>query len=112
MFGLAGYGLYAVLWATINLLENIFDTGMTSAMQRTVPQSATDADTATALRTAILFDVGPCLDAAAVLAVFAVAFAPYPNSPAKDRPLVLHAIHLFYFALPLRAFPLITSLAM
>src|SRR3546814_11831441 len=44
MFGLAGYGLYAVLWATINLLENIFDTCMTSAMQRTVPQSATDAE--------------------------------------------------------------------
>src|SRR3546814_7238929 len=36
MVGLVGYGLYAVLWAAINLLEEIFDTGMTSAMQRIV----------------------------------------------------------------------------
>ena len=54
MFGLAGYGLYAVLWAAVNLLENIFDLGMTSAMQRTVPQSASNAEAAAALRTAIV----------------------------------------------------------
>ena len=70
MFGLAGYGLYAVLWAAINLLENIFDLGMTSAMQRTVPQSASDADAAAALRTAMLFGVGPCLVVAALTSQF------------------------------------------
>src|SRR3546814_14801455 len=60
MFGLVGYGLYAVLWAAINLLEKIFDTGMTSAMQRIVPQSATDSDAAAALPTALLSAVTPC----------------------------------------------------
>ncbi|HNS87857.1 MAG TPA: hypothetical protein PKH09_13225, partial [Parvularculaceae bacterium] len=44
MFGLAGYGLYAVLWSAINLIENVCDLGMTSAMQRTVPRSANDED--------------------------------------------------------------------
>src|SRR3546814_5594918 len=71
MFGLAGYGLYAVLWAAVNLLENIFDLGMTSAMQCTVPQSASGADAAAALRTAMVFGVGPCILVAALVAVFA-----------------------------------------
>jgi O-antigen/teichoic acid export membrane protein len=112
MFGLAGYGLYAVLWATINLLENIFDTGMTSAMQRTVPQSASDAEAAAALRTAMLFGVGPCLAVAALIAVFAADLAPLLNVADKDRPLVVPAIQLFVWALPLWAFVEIATSAM
>ncbi|PZQ23651.1 MAG: polysaccharide biosynthesis protein [Sphingopyxis macrogoltabida] len=112
MFGLAGYGLYAVLWATINLLENIFDTGMTSAMQRTVPQSASDADAAAALRTAMIFGVGPCLIVAALIAVFAADLAPFLNVAEKDRPLVVPAIQLFVWALPLWAFVEIATSAM
>lgn len=38
MFGLTGFGIYAVLWALVNLTENIFDLGMTNALQRTIPQ--------------------------------------------------------------------------
>ena len=103
MFGLAGFGLYAVLWATINLIENIFDLGMTSAMQRTVPQSATDAEAAAALRTALLFGVGPCLVVAALIAIFAADLAPWLNVAEKDRALVTPAIQIFVWALPLRA---------
>jgi O-antigen/teichoic acid export membrane protein len=76
MFGLAGYGLYAVLWAAVNLLENIFDMGMTSAMQRTVPQSAGDAEAAAALRTAMIFGVGPCIIVAALVAILPPIWAP------------------------------------
>lgn len=112
MFGLAGYGLYAVLWATINLLENIFDLGMTSAMQRTVPQSASDAEAAAALRTAMLFGVGPCLVVAALIAIFAADLAPFLNVAEKDRPLVVPAIQLFVWALPLWAFVEIATSAM
>ncbi len=112
MFGLAGYGLYAVLWATINLLENIFDLGMTSAMQRTVPQSATDAEAAAALRTAMIFGVGPCLVVAGLIAIFAADLAPFLNVAAKDRPLVVPAIQLFVWALPLWAFVEIATSAM
>ena len=112
MFGLAGYGLYAVLWATINLLENLFDLGMTSAMQRTVPQSASDADAAAALRTAMVFGVGPCLIVAALIAAFAADLAPFLNVAAKDRPLVIPAIQLFVWALPLWAFVEIATSAM
>ena len=112
MFGLAGYGLYAVLWATINLLENIFDLGMTSAMQRTVPQSASDADAAAALRTAMLFGVGPCLVVAALISIFAAELGPLLNVAAKDRDLVTPAIRIFVWALPLWAFVEIATSAL
>lgn len=112
MFGLAGYGLYAVLWATINLIENIFDLGMTSAMQRTVPQSASDTEAAAALRTAMLFGVGPCIAVAALIAIFAADLAPMLNVAERDRPLVIPAIQLFVWALPLWAFVEIATSAM
>ncbi len=112
MFGLAGYGLYAVLWAAINLLENIFDLGMTTAMQRTVPQSASDAEAAAALRTAIIVGVGPCLLVAAIIAFFAAELAPLLNVAAKDAPLVAPSIRMFVWALPLWAFVEIATSAM
>src|SRR3546814_5071914 len=95
MFGLAGYGLYAVLWAAVNLLEKIFVLGMTSAMQRTVPQSASGADAAAALRTAMVFGVGPCILVAALVAVFAAELGPLLNVAAQDRDLVTPAIRIF-----------------
>ncbi|MBW8294812.1 oligosaccharide flippase family protein [Sphingopyxis sp.] len=112
MFGLAGYGLYAVLWATINLLENIFDLGMTSAMQRTVPQSASDAEAAAALRTAMIFGVGPCIIVAALIAAFAADLGSLLNVAAQDRALVTPAIRVFVWALPLWAFVEIATSAL
>jgi len=112
MFGLAGYGLYAVLWAAVNLLENIFDLGMTSAMQRTVPQSASDAEAAAALRTAMIFGVGPCIVVAAIIAVFAADLGPLLNVADHDRELVTPAIRTFIWALPLWAFVEIATSAL
>ena len=37
LFGLAAYGIYVVLWGAVNLLANIVDLSMTSALQRHVP---------------------------------------------------------------------------
>src|SRR3546814_16528074 len=37
LFGLATYGLYVVLWGAINLVSNIVDLSMTSALQRIAP---------------------------------------------------------------------------
>ena len=112
MFGLAGYGLYAVLWAAVNLLENIFDMGMTSAMQRTVPQSAGKAEAAAALRTAMIFGVGPCIIVAALIAFFAADVGPLLNVADKDRDLVTPAIRIFVWALPLWAFVEIATSAL
>lgn len=112
MFGLTGYGLHAVLWAAINLAENIFDLGMTSALQRTVPQAANDAEAAAALRTALLLGVGPCLVVAALTALAAPALAPYVNVAANDAENVVPAIQLFVWALPLWAFVEIATSAL
>ncbi len=103
MFGLAGYGLYAVLWAAVNLAENVFDLGMTSALQRTVPQAATRADELAALRTALLWGVTPCLVVAALASAFAEPLAGLVNVAAADVPRVAPAIAMFAWALPLWA---------
>ena len=112
MFGLAGYGLYAVLWAAINLAENVFDLGMTSAMQRTVPRSADDADAAAALRTALLLGVGPCFLAAAVAAWQAPALALLINVSEDDAANLVPALRLFIWALPLWAFVEVSTSAL
>lgn len=112
MFGLAGYGFYAVLWAGINLVENTFDLGMTSAMQRTVPRSANDADAAAALRTALVLGVGPCLVAAAIIAWQAPAIAPLINVAPDDAAKLVPALRLFIWTLPLWAFVEIATSAL
>lgn len=112
MFGLSGYGLYAVLWAAINLIENFCDLGMTSAMQRTVPRSANDADAAAALRTAMLLGVGPCIAAAAIVCWQAPAIAPLINVAAADVKTLVPAIRLFVWTLPLWAFVEIATSAL
>ena len=112
MFGLAGYGLYAVLWAAVNLLENIFDFGMTSALQRTVPQAADEAEAAAALRAALLWGVGPCLLVAVAAFFAAEALAGLVNVAAADVGRVAPAIRLFAWALPLWAFVEIATSAL
>lgn len=112
MFGLAGYGLYAVMWAAVNLAENIFDLGMTSALQRTVPQAASAAEEAAALRTALLWGVTPCLIVAALAALLADPLAALVNVAAADADRVAPAIRLFAWALPLWAFVEIATSAL
>ena len=112
MFGLASFGLYTVLWAAINLFENIFDLGMTSAMQRTVPQARDDKEAARSLRAAIILGVGPNLLVAVMATIFAPQIAPFLNVAAKDQALVVPAIQLFIWALPLWAFVEIATSAL
>ena len=112
MFGLAGYGMYAVMWSTVNLIENIFDLGMTSAMQRTVPKSATDEEAAEALRTAMLFGVGPCIVIAALISFYAADLAPLLNVAEDDEHLLIPAVRLFIWTLPLWAFVEIATSAL
>jgi O-antigen/teichoic acid export membrane protein len=112
MFGLAGYGMYAVMWSTVNLIENIFDLGMTSAMQRTVPQSASDAEAAAALRTAMIFGVGPCIVVAALISLFAADLAPLLNVAERDEHLLIPAVQMFIWTLPLWAFVEISTSAL
>jgi O-antigen/teichoic acid export membrane protein len=104
MYGLASFGLYAVLWSIVNLVENFADLGMTSAMQRTVPQAATQREQAHALRAALILGVLPCLLLAIIAVVFAADVAHLFNAKPEDELRLVGAIRIFAWALPLWAF--------
>ncbi|HZF43624.1 MAG TPA: oligosaccharide flippase family protein, partial [Sphingomonadaceae bacterium] len=112
MFGLSTYGLYAVLWAAVNLIENVADLGMTSALQRTVPQTRTEAEAVAALRAALLLGVTPCLLIAALISFLAPTVATLVNVAAADREGLATGIRLFAWALPLWAFVEISTSAL
>lgn len=112
MFGLASFGLYAVLWSLVNLVENFADLGMTSAMQRTVPQAATRREQAHAFRAALLLGVTPCLVLAGVAVFFAPVLAALFNAAPADAARLTGAIRVFAWALPLWAFVEIATSAL
>ena len=112
LFGLAGFGLYATLWAAVNLIENVADLGMTSALQRTVPQAKSERDAVASLRAAIIMGVGPCLIIALVVCLFAPSFSHIFNADAADQAKLAQAIALFVWTLPLWAFVEIATSAL
>ncbi len=101
MFGIANYGLYVVLWASINMLSNLFDLSMLQALQRIVPRAKTEAEAHGAVKFALLATLIPSSIAALFisLAAFPVArlFSVAPDQ-AADVPI---AIALFAWSLPL-----------
>ena len=104
LFGLAGFGLYSALWAAINLIENVADLGMTSALQRTVPQAKTERDAVAALRTALILGVGPCILIAALVTAIAPSLTHVFNAAEADQDRLAFLIATFVWALPLWAF--------
>ncbi|WP_243395841.1 polysaccharide biosynthesis protein [Sphingomonas oleivorans] len=103
MFGLPTYGLYMVLWSLVNLIENILDLGMTSGLQRVLPQAANARARAAAVRGAFILGVLPNLIAALLASLLAHRVAPLLNVAASDLPRLETAIRLFAWALPLWA---------
>lgn len=112
MFGLAGYGLYAVLWAVVTLVENIADLGMPAALQRVVPQSGTRADEAAALRAALILGVTPSIGIALVASLCAPMIAPLFNVADADADILVHAIAAYVWTLPLWAFAEVSTAAL
>lgn len=112
MFGLAGYGLYVVLWAAINLAENVLDLGMAAGLQRVIPQSKSPQDEVIALRSAFLLGVIPCLLFAIFVHLCASQIAPLVNAADTDAANLVNAIALFAWSLPLWAFIEISTSAL
>ena len=75
MFGLATYGLYVVLWGAVNLVANIVDLSMTSALQRVVPTRDSDEEAHGAVRLALLVSVVPAALIALAVSLNAEAVA-------------------------------------
>lgn len=112
MYGLAAFGLYAVLWSIVNLVENFADLGMTSAMQRTVPQAASRREQAHAFRAALILGVLPCFAIAVGSVAFSHDVAHLFNAAPADEERLASAIQIFAWALPLWAFVEITTSAL
>lgn len=104
MFGLPAYGIYVVLWGAVNLLTNLFDLSMTSALQRVVPTRDHDALAHGAVRLALLMTVLPAAAAALAIALNAEAAAGLFSAAPADAARLPAAIAMFVWALPLWTF--------
>ena len=103
LFGLAGYGIYVVLWGAISLLTNILDLSMTSALQRVVPTRDEDGAHG-AVRLALLATVLPATAVALLVSLNADAIAGLFSAAPEDEARLPNAIALFVWALPLWTF--------
>lgn len=112
MFGLASFGLYAVIWAAVNLTENFADLGMAASMQRVVPQARTPQEEVSALRSAMLIGLLPCLALAALASFSAARVAPLFNASAADSAMLVRIVTVFAWSLPLWAFVEIATSAL
>ena len=104
MFGLATYGLYVVLWGAVNLVTNIVDLSMTSALQRIVPTQPDEDGAHGAVKLALLVTVVPAALIALAVSLNAEAVAGLVSAAPEDRDELPVAIALFAWALPLWTF--------
>jgi O-antigen/teichoic acid export membrane protein len=111
LFGLAGYGLYVVLWGAINLLSNVLDLSMTAALQRVVPAASSEADAHSAVKLALLVSVLPAALVALLIALNAEWLASFVAAAPEDRAALPFAIALFAPALPLWIFVEVSTAA-
>ncbi|MBB4632513.1 lipopolysaccharide biosynthesis protein [Sphingosinicella soli] len=104
MFGLATYGIYMALWAAVNIVSNVADLAMTSAMQRTIPQAKTEERAHSALKTALVIGMVPSIIIALGVSTFAAPVAALFNAAPRDAASLELAVALFAWALPLWTF--------
>lgn len=104
LFGLASFGIYTAIWAAITLIQNIANLGMTSALQRTVPQAHSEREAVAALRAALVMGVVPCLIIALFMSVFAAHLTHIFNAAEADVSKIEFFLAVFAWSLPLWAF--------
>lgn len=104
LFGLATYGIYVTLWAAVNLVTNIIDLSMTSALQRVVPGEESEERVHGAVRFALLVSVLPAALVALAVTLNAEAIAAFFSAAPEDAARLPLAVALFAWALPLWTF--------
>ena len=103
LFGLATYGIYVVLWAAINLIENVVDLSMTAALQRIVPGEEEERAHG-AVKAALLIAVLPSILIALLVTLNAASVAAIFSAAPEDLADLPRAVALFAWALPLWTF--------
>ena len=104
LFGLATYGIYVALWAAVNLVTNIIDLSMTSALQRVVPGEDSEERVHGAVKLALLVSVLPAALVALAVTLNAGAIAGLFSAAPEDAARLPAAVALFAWALPLWTF--------
>lgn len=104
LFGLATYGIYVVLWGSVNLISNIVDLSMTSALQRVVPAERSEERIHGAVKAALLMAVLPSILISALVSFNAEAVAGLFSAAPEDAASLPRAVALFVWALPLWTF--------
>lgn len=104
LFGLATYGIYVVLWGAINLVSNIIDLSMTSALQREIPSSDNEEQAHATVKFALLVSVVPAVVIALLITLNAEAVAGLFSTAPEDRERLPQAVAIFAWALPLWTF--------
>ena len=104
LFGLATYGLYVALWGAVNLISNIVDLSMTSALQRIVPSEDDEERVHGLVKGAFLLALTPAILVAAAASVNAEAIAALFQAAPDDQATLPRAIAIFAWAIPLWTF--------
>jgi O-antigen/teichoic acid export membrane protein len=104
MYGWATFGIYTVLWACVNIIENIVDLSMTQGLQREVPAAPNAGVAAAMVRYALLITVIPAVILAIAISLCAHWIAPWFNAADRDLALLPTTIAIFAWALPLWTF--------
>ena len=104
LFGLATYGVYVALWGAVNLISNLADLSMTSALQRVVPGEDEEERAHAAVKGALLAALSFAILISAVVTWNAEAIAGIFSAAPQDRAALPRAVALFIWALPLWTF--------
>jgi O-antigen/teichoic acid export membrane protein len=104
LFGLTVYGLYVVLWATINFVSNFIDLSLRTALQRAVPTAATEDQAHAAVKFALLAGLSASALLALLIMLSADWLATFVSAPPEERAQLPTAIRIFAWALPLWTF--------
>ncbi|MGQ0559199.1 MAG: lipopolysaccharide biosynthesis protein [Sphingosinicella sp.] len=103
LFGLHYYGLYVILWGAVSLASNVLDLSMPSALQRLVP-TRSEGEVHGIVKLALLASVVPALLVALAVALNAGAAADLLAAGSSQQPVLVPAVALFAWAIPLWTF--------
>ena len=104
LYGLAGYGIYVVLWGAVNLVSNIVDLSMTSALQRVVPAEPSEARVHALVKWALILSVAPALAIALLVSLNPGPVAALFSAAPEDRGDLPAMVALLVWALPVWTF--------
>ena len=104
LFGIATYGLYVALWGAVNLISNVVDLSMTSALQRLVPGEKDEERAHGLVKAGLLLALVPAVLVALLVTLNAEAIASIFAAAPEDRAALPRAVALFAWALPLWTF--------